>query len=132
MCLDIVKSAAQNSLRSDLTSSRNVPSQRSSVDLSQCVFGLHTLQIDHSGLDVAMAHPALQRPDVDAVPQMLCCEGVAELVEKEMPAVRPFGAFISMFGNTLPQFNSARSATRLTIMSFSLSGFPLELGKTEL
>jgi hypothetical protein len=29
-----------------------------------------------------------------------------------------------------PQFNSARSATRLTIMSFSLSGFPFELGNT--
>ena len=29
-----------------------------------------------------------------------------------------------------PQFNSARSATRLTIMSFSLSGLPFELGKT--
>ena len=29
-----------------------------------------------------------------------------------------------------PQFNLARFATRLTIMSFSLSGLPLELGKT--
>src|SRR5579863_7702140 len=29
-----------------------------------------------------------------------------------------------------PQFNSARSATRLTIMSFSLSGFPFELGNS--
>ena len=31
-----------------------------------------------------------------------------------------------------PQFNLARSATRLAIASFSLSGFPLELGKNKL
>ena len=93
--------AAQISLHSDLTSSRNVPGQRSSIDLGQCVFGLHTLQVDHGGLDVAMAHPALQCPDVNAVPQMLCCESVAELVEEEMPAVRPLGAFVSMLGDAL-------------------------------
>ena len=48
-----------------------------------------------------MAHPALQCPDVNAVPQMLCCESVTELVEKEMPAVRPLGAFVSLFGDAL-------------------------------
>jgi hypothetical protein len=48
-----------------------------------------------------MAHPALQRPDVDTVPQVLCREGVAEFVHEEMAAVRPLGAFISVFGNAL-------------------------------
>jgi hypothetical protein len=48
-----------------------------------------------------MAHPALQCPNVYAVPQMFCCESVAELVQEEMPAVRPFGTFISMLGKTL-------------------------------
>ena len=48
-----------------------------------------------------MAHPVLQRPDVDAMPQMLCCKSVPELVEEEMPAVRPFGAFVSVFGDAL-------------------------------
>jgi hypothetical protein len=32
---------------------------------------------------------------------MLCCESVAELVEEEMPAVRPLGAFVSVFGHAL-------------------------------
>ena len=49
-----------------------------------------------------MAHPALQCPNVDAVPQMLCCESVTELVEEEMSAVRPLGAFVSVFGDALP------------------------------
>jgi hypothetical protein len=71
--------AAQISLHCDLTSSGNVPGQRSSIDLGQCVFGLHTLQVDHGGLDVAMAHPALQRPDVientgQSVYGILCTE----------------------------------------------------------
>jgi len=48
-----------------------------------------------------MAHPTLQCPDVDAVPQMLCCESVAEFVEEEMPAVPSLGAFVSMFGDAL-------------------------------
>ena len=48
-----------------------------------------------------MTHPALQCPNVDAVPQMLCCESVAELVEEEMPTVRPLGAFVSVFGDAL-------------------------------
>jgi hypothetical protein len=48
-----------------------------------------------------MAHPVLQCPNVDAVPQVLCCESVTELVEKEMPAVRPLGAFVSVFGDAL-------------------------------
>src|SRR5208282_5981887 len=81
--------------------SRNVAGQRSSVDLGQCVFGLHTLQVDHSGLNVAMPHPALQCPNVDAVPQVLCCESMAELVEEEMSAIRPLGTFVSVFGDAL-------------------------------
>jgi hypothetical protein len=102
VCLDIVKNgAAQISLHSDLISSRNVPGQRSGIDLGKCVFGLHTLQVNHSGLDVAMAHPVLQCPDIDAVPQMLCCESVAEFMEEKMPAVRPLGAFVSVFGDAL-------------------------------
>jgi len=48
-----------------------------------------------------MTHPALQCPDVYSVPQMLCCERVAELVEEEMPAVRSLGAFVSVFGDAL-------------------------------
>src|SRR5258708_1508202 len=77
---------------------RDVPGQRASINLGQRVFGLHTLQVDHGGLDVAMAHPALQCSDVDAVPQMLRCESVAELVEEEIPAVRSLCASVSVFG----------------------------------
>ena len=62
---------------------------------------MHALEVDHRGLDVAMAHPALQCPNVDTVPQMLCCESVAELVEEEMPAMRSLGAFVSVFGDAL-------------------------------
>ena len=35
------------------------------------------------------------------MPQMLCCERVAELVEEEMPAIRSLDAFVSVFGHTL-------------------------------
>ena len=38
---------------------------------------------------------------IDAVPQMLCCESVAELVEEEMPAIRSLCAFVPVFGHTL-------------------------------
>jgi len=48
-----------------------------------------------------MAHLALQCPNVNAVPQMFCCESVPELVEEEMPAVRSLDAFVSVFGHTL-------------------------------
>ena len=48
-----------------------------------------------------MPHPALQCPYIDAVPQMLGCESVAKLVKEEMTTVRPFGAFVSVFGNAL-------------------------------
>jgi hypothetical protein len=60
--------APQISLHCDLTSSRNVTGQSPCIDLCQGVFRLHTLQVDHGGLNVTMAHPVLQRPDVDAVP----------------------------------------------------------------
>jgi hypothetical protein len=93
--------AAQISLHCDLARSRNVPGQRSSIDLGQCVFGLHALQVDHRGFDVTMAHPTLQCPDVNAVSQMLCCKSVAELVEEEMPAEWSLCAFVSVFGDAL-------------------------------
>jgi hypothetical protein len=48
-----------------------------------------------------MAHPALQCPNVNAMPQMFCCESVAELVKEEMPTVRPLDAFVSMLGDAL-------------------------------
>ena len=48
-----------------------------------------------------MTHPALQCPDIDSMAQMLCCESVAELVEEEVPAVGPLGAFVSVFGDAL-------------------------------
>jgi len=48
-------------------------------------WGFCVILVDHGGLDVAMPHPALQCPDIDAVPQVLRCESVAELVEEEGP-----------------------------------------------
>jgi hypothetical protein len=79
-----------------------------------------------------MAHPGLKGADVHTIGNK-CAEG---------PYCRHF--FLHKFQHTFatehlrhcfvthcPQFNFARSATRFTIMSFSLSGLPSELGTLE-
>jgi len=54
----------------------------------------HALEIDHGRCDIAVAHPLLQGSDIDAVLQMAGGVGVAELVRKPSPAVRPLPAAV--------------------------------------
>jgi len=51
--------------------------------------------------DVAMAHPRLKRADVHTVPQVLGGKCVAELVQEEVLAVRPFRALVAVLRNAL-------------------------------
>src|ERR1700730_17677448 len=54
----------------------------------------HTLEIDHRRCDVAVAHPLLQRADIDAVLQVAGGGGVAELVKELSSAERPLPAAV--------------------------------------
>ncbi len=48
-----------------------------------------------------MAHPRLKRADVHTVPQVLGGKCVAELVQEEVLAVRPFSALVAVLRNAL-------------------------------
>jgi hypothetical protein len=52
------------------------------------------LEIDHGRCDITVAHPLLERGDVDAVLQVPGRVGMAEFVKKPAAAKRAFGATI--------------------------------------
>ena len=79
-----------------------------------------------------MTHPALQCPNVNAVPQMFCCERVAELVEEEMTAVRPLDAFVSMLGDALSAVQSSALGNTLDDHVIFTVGIPPRIGKDQL
>src|SRR5207249_3728148 len=54
----------------------------------------HALQIDHRRCDVPVAHPLLQRPDVDSVLQVARGVSVAEFVKEPSAAERPLPAAV--------------------------------------
>ena len=71
------------------------------------------------------------------MPQALCGKRVTEFVQEVVLAIRTFRAAVAVLGDALSTIQVcplgvrfARSATRLTIMSVSVLGLPLEFGKT--
>lgn len=72
------------------------------------------LQIDHGRGDIAVSHPLLKRSDVDAVLQVPCGVGVAELVEEPASAKGAIGTAIDFDGAALKLVrDSAVSAIQL-------------------
>ena len=95
--------ATRTSQHCDLTRPRNVPGQRSSIDLGQCVFGLHTLQVNRGGLDVAMAHrKGPGRPPQPPVPRGIW-HGVSEAFLNCSHGTLAFVSF--ELGYTCPNWN---------------------------
>src|ERR1039458_9466659 len=64
------------------------------VDADQDVAVPHTFEINHRRGDVAMAHPLLQRADIDTVLQVARGVSVAKLVKEPSSAERPLRAAV--------------------------------------
>lgn len=73
----------------------HVSGQRSCIDLFQDILRLHSLQVDHRGLDIPVSHPGLEGANVHSMPQVLCGKRVTEFVKEVVLAVRTFRAAVA-------------------------------------
>ena len=75
----------------------------------------NALEVDHRRCDVAVPHPLLQGPDVDAVLEVSRSVRVAEFVKEPTATVRSFGTAIDLYG---PVFQSVAHSA-MTAVQFS-------------
>src|SRR5260370_5400808 len=60
-----------------------------------------SLEVNHGGGDITVAHPLLERANVDSILEMPCGIGVTEFMQKPARAVGPVGATIDFNGSVL-------------------------------